>query len=365
MDRRKRFTALLTIGLLLLLTPFVLRFLMPASADVEPHTAEYFPVQDPETGKWGFIDNTGKPVTPMVFDWAGDFRQGRGLAEAEGAMGYIDSTFAETGKWAISPRFEVRSESDQPAHGFFDGLALVRDNESGKWGYIDTSGNWVIEPRFIESDDYPGVPAGDFADGLAWFQAVEMDERYKIDADGDMVRNSAGKPVMEDYPRRRVGYIDRDGKVVIEPRFEMAADFGDGLAGFRDKSHDAWGFIDRAGKRMIPPKYEQIGRFSEGLCAVREDGLWGFITTEGKWAIKPRYAEARQFLEGFAAVREGDLWGYINAEGKWAIHPAYDNFDFYAHPGDPRPFENGVAQVTLNGKRIYINKAGEQVWPGN
>lgn len=362
MDRRKRFTALLTIGILLLITPFVLRFVLPAGANVGPHTAEYFPVQDPLTGKWGFINNQGKPITAMVFDWAGDFRQGRGLAESAGAMGYIGIDFARTGDWAISPRFELRGSGDQPAHGFFDGRALVRD-ESGKWGYIDPGGGWAIEPRFVESRDYPGVPAGDFSDGMAWFQVVEMSERYKIDPGGEMVRDAEGKPVMQAYPRRLMGYIGLDGEVVIEPRFEMVADFGEGLAAVRIKSHEAWGFIDASGKRVIGPKYEQVGRFSEGLCAVRDGGLWGYIDAEGGWAIPPRFAEARQFLSGLAAAREGEQWGYIDASGEWVIPPAFDNFEDYAHPGDPRPFENGLARVTLSGEPIYIDTNGNQVWP--
>ena len=145
--------------------------------------------------------------------------------------------------------------------------------------------------------------------------------------------------------------------------FQLHIDIGEGLAAVRRKSHDQWGFIDRAGKPVISPRFEQAGRFSEGLCAVRENGLWGYINPKGKWVIRPRFAEARQFLEGLAAAREGSLWGYIDAEGRWAIEPAFDEFEEYGHPGDPRTFENGVARVTLNGERVYIDKQGKQVWP--
>lgn len=362
MQPSRRFTALFTIGLLLLITPFVVRFLMPAEPDLIPHTAEYFPVQDPDTGKWGFIDKAGRPITPMVFDWAGDFRMGLGLAESDGAMGYIDSGFEQTGEWAISPRFEVTHDGDQSAFGFFDGLALARA-DNGKWGYIDTTGKWAIEPRFIESEQFTGVPAGSFSEGLAWFQAIDMAERNRVDDDGKLVRDEAGKPIKVPYRRRLMGFIDREGEVVIAPRFEMVQDFGEGLAGARFQTNNLWGFIDRAGKRVISPEYEGVGRFSEGLCAVQDDGLWGYIDAEGAWVIEPRFAEARQFLEGLAPVRAGERWGYIDTTGKWAIQPAYDNFEDHTHPGDARPFENGLARVTLEGQRIYINPKGEQVWP--
>lgn len=362
MDQRKRFLLLLTVGLLLM-APVIYTVVKPGDPPPGPHTAEYFPVQDPGTGKWGFIDNQGKPITAMVFDWAGDFRMGLGLAESGGAIGYINASFAETGEWAISPRFELLHPGDLPAHSFFDGLALARGDD-GRWGYIDMSGKWAIEPRFDEAPrDYPGVPAGDFSDGRAWFQVVEMDERYKLDENEDIVRDENNKPVMEAYPRRRMGFIDRRGKVVIEPKYEVVSDYGEGLAAVWIKSHGQWGFIDRDGKQAIGPAFEGVGRFSEGRCAVRKNGLWGYIDPEGNWLIEPRFAEARQFLDGLAAAREGERWGYIGTDGAWVIEPVYDNFEDYAHPGDPSPFENGLASVTLNGQPIYIDSTGKQVWP--
>ncbi|MFK7788158.1 MAG: WG repeat-containing protein [Phycisphaeraceae bacterium] len=362
MDRRKTFIVLATIGALLVSVPFMYRYINGPIDPILPSPAEYFPVQDSATGKWGFIDNDGNAVTPMVFDWAGDYRQGRGLAEADGAMGYIDSTFEETGKWAISPRFELRDSGDQSAFGFFDGRALVRDDK-GMWGYIDTTGKWAIEPRFPELRDYPGVPAGDFSDGYAWFQLVEMRERNKLDENDEFVRDAEDNAIKENYPRRTMGFINRQGKVVIEARYEMANDFSEGLAAVRVKSQDSWGFINEDDQRVISPRFHEVGRFSEGLCAVALNGKWGYIDPKGEDIIDRRFDEAGMFSEGLAAVREGDKWGYIDADGKWAIEPTYDNFDDYAHPGDARPFENGLARVTLNGDLIYINPQGERVWP--
>lgn len=359
--RRTRLIIFLTLGGLLILVPLFYRMSSDGLGEITPHTAEYFPVQDPLTEKWGFIDNKGEPLTPMVFDWAGDYRQGLGLVETDGAMGYINTTFEETGEWAITPRFLIANEYDQAAFGFFDGLARARD-DVGQWGYIDTSGVWAIAPTYTENSEYPGVPVGDFAEGLAWYQTIEMADRFLLD-DEEIVRDEEGKPVREPYQRRLFGFIDRNGEVVIEPRFEMVQDFGEGLAGARFKTNDRWGFIDRDGRRVISPQYEGAGRFSEGLCAVQEDGLWGYIDREGEWVIAPTFEEARQFLEGVAPVREGDRWGYINAKGNWAIAPTYDNFEAYSHPGDARVFENGIARVTLDGKAVYIDKTGEVVWP--
>ena len=79
MDRRKTFFILATLGALMVTLPFLYKGMTGQSEPIVPGTVEYFPVQDPGTELWGFVDREGNPVTAMVFDWAGDFRQGLGL----------------------------------------------------------------------------------------------------------------------------------------------------------------------------------------------------------------------------------------------------------------------------------------------
>lgn len=58
--------------------------------------------------------------------------------------------------------------------------------------------------------------------------------------------------------------------MVIEPRFGIAYDFGDGLAPVSYEAHPAgkYGFIDHEGKMVIEPQFKFAGSFSEGLAPV-------------------------------------------------------------------------------------------------
>jgi len=124
---------------------------------------------------------------------------------------------------------------------------------------------------------------------------------------------SCGRAMIEKDGKR--GYIDPTGRPVIEPRFPDARSFSEGLAGVRKDA--LWGFIDPSGKFAILPKFEDMDRgFSEGLAAVGADGLYGFIDKTGKFVVKPRYDNATNMLRGRAAVRKGKYWAYINKEGK-------------------------------------------------
>ncbi|MEM1355243.1 MAG: WG repeat-containing protein [Planctomycetota bacterium] len=364
MNRKKLFTALLTAGILLVLTPLVLRMTATPAPGAEPAPPDFFPVRNADTGQWGFIDAKGKLVIPMVFDWAGDFRHGRGLVEHDGKMGYIDEAFKTQGDWAISPRFVCRDEADTPARGFAEGLALARDPETGRWGYLSTDGSWALEPTFAESIYFPGLPpVGPFSDGLATIQTITVRPQNVLDADGKLVKDEEGNAVKQDQPIERWGYIDTKGQVVIEAKFLGAQDFSEGLAGVRLRSHDRWGFINRSGRTVISPNFDGLGRFVDGLCPAKQGGLWGYIDPAGNWKIEPTFAEAGDFSEGLAAARRDQYWGYIDSAGNWAIPPRYDDGLGYGSAADPTPFENGIARVTEEGQIKYITTRGEAVWP--
>ena len=67
----------------------------------------------------------------------------------------------------------------------------------------------------------------------------------------------------------KYGFIDKNGKVVIEPQFDYAGAFSEGLG--KVKKDGKWGFIDKSGKVVIEPQFDSIFNFSEGLAEVEKD----------------------------------------------------------------------------------------------
>ena len=56
-----------------------------------------------------------------------------------------------------------------------------------------------------------------------------------------------------------------------------------------------WGFANEKGKILIEPAYEEAKSFSNGLAAVKKGGLWGFINEAGEMVIEPQFAHADYF----------------------------------------------------------------------
>jgi WG containing repeat len=253
-------------------------------------------------GRWGYIDRTGKIVIPpnsgrMISDSSGEesaFHDGLAVIEVEDKAippphkGFID----KDGKLVIPARFTY-------VYPFSEGLAAVTESESGDtgWGYIDKSGIWVIPPRF----DW----ASSFQFGLA--------------------------PVSR---KKDCGYIDKKGDQVLrlpapggqQDCASAWGDFADGLS--RWLLGKKYGFIDRNGKTVIPPQFDLTYGFSDGLAAVQIDKKWGYIETTGKMMIAPQeFWNVKPFHNGLAQVQTKDGGvGYIDRSGKyvWGPHKRND-----------------------------------------
>ncbi|MBF7048142.1 WG repeat-containing protein, partial [Campylobacter volucris] len=57
-----------------------------------------------------------------------------------------------------------------------------------------------------------------------------------------------------------------------------------------------WGFIDKNGKLIIEAKYDNAYDFSEGLARVELNGKWGFINKKGEIAIDTKYNRTKDFF---------------------------------------------------------------------
>lgn len=151
----------------------------------------------------------------------------------------------------------------------------------------------------------------------------------------------------------KVGYIDSDGKYLVQPQFQDGSDFSEGYAFVvTDNSYPIC--INTKGKEVFTLKgAEVVSNFSEGFAMYKnESGKFGYVDTKGNSAITPRFDRASDFSEGLAAVQLGEKWGFIDKEGNIVIPSQFS----YA-----RDFHEGLAAIS-NGKTYgFVNSKGEYV----
>jgi len=148
----------------------------------------------------------------------------------------------------------------------------------------------------------------------------------------------------------RVGFIDKSGRVLINPQFDGAFDFYEGRASV--KIGDKWGVINQSGTMVVNPQYDFVTRFREGLAAIRMKDQNGYIDTSGKIVINPQFKNARPFADGLAAVQVGDKWGFVDQSGKLVINPQFDFADDFAE---------GLTDVKIGDSWGFVDKAGKLV----
>jgi hypothetical protein len=313
-------------------------------------TSPLFPA--PLGTAWGFIDNRGKTVIAPRFEGALPFSEDLAAVKREGRWGYIDRKGLEviavhyraaqsfhngvaivdtglpdhpigvidtSGAWVTQPSFRSLSAADGPG-----GLLLAEKEPAGGVGFYDRSGNLVLGPYFL---------AFPFAQGRARVKtgARAGSDDWIIDSSGTLLPK---KPIVLDGIRfsdgmiairqdRKLGYMDLDGGIAVEPRFDQGGAFSEGLAAVESEGH--WSFIDKTGTvtAEFPGGIAFAEPLSDGLSLVsadrdQPDRKLGYVDRNGHWAIKPAWDDAEPFRDGLAYVGiwKGEKAAYIDHKGK-------------------------------------------------
>ena len=150
--------------------------------------------------------------------------------------------------------------------------------KDGLWGFIDTSGNVVIAPQYED-----GVL---FSDGLA--PATKEGLSGYIDPTGNEVvplQYERGSYVYQGRAWVKLNgmyrMIDKTGAQVGSSEWRnVFSDFGwTNLT--RVNSDSLWGYVNLENETVLNPVYEKATRFSDGLAAVRKGGAWYLIDETG------------------------------------------------------------------------------------
>ncbi|MCR2043709.1 WG repeat-containing protein [Anaerosalibacter massiliensis] len=268
----------------------------------------------------------------------------------------------ENGNFVIEPEYEMTEEFDE------NGLAKVYLD--GKVGLIDRDNKVVLSPIYDS--------IGDIEEGV--FSAVKDDKYYILDIKGNELFSSkeytfigkssnnyivAGKKSKDGNVK--MGYINKNGKVLIKPKYNMAWDFKNGRVLVKTESNENL-IIDKSGKIINKLKYEDVtpDEKNETFLFANEDNLFGFLDEEGEVLIEPRFKNSSSFKDGMAIVSidkdssEIGKMGVINKEGKFLIKP---DFTYISYLGEglfeASKDENGGNEIFL--KKAILDKDGKQL----
>ena len=234
-------------------------------------------------GKWGAIDKSGNVVIPFEFTELEAFNDDLAKAQKNnGKYGFID----KQGNIVVPFIYDCVGY-------FYNGYAMVGNNDTGKYGFIDRQGNLVVPMIY---DD-----VSDFHEGMA------------------AVFNKT-----DDYNFGSYGFVNTQGQQVVPMIYNDAGHFSNGLAPVaipnerfsRDKGQKLYGYIDKNGNMVIKPQYSEANPFYEGLANV----------TVNSRAIVGSFGDGSELVK----FDEPEMSGYIDIYGNNVIalsknYPSYSN----------------------------------------
>ncbi len=318
--------------------------------------AQSFFVQVKPVGSkvWGYANESGEIIIPAKFKKCFYFSEG--LAAVYENKNYLflkpDGTMLNT----KVNGFRLASASLFGLQGFSDGMVQIKLKDN--WGYLNTKGELAIEAIYDEATlfrdglavvvkgtdffilskdgkeskiNVPNIKkTSPFSEGLAVLSIMDGKKGF-INTDGKLVIEakfvSAGHftngMAWAKNDNKELGYIDKTGAWVIEPIFMAGKNFDktSGLA--RVKYKDKWAYVTMKGEVIYVNDTDLWGDFYNGLAKGRKDDKLGFYDKTGNYVIEPQFESVRDFKNGFAAAKLNGKWGMINTTGEWVIQPKF------------------------------------------
>lgn len=325
---------------------------------------EYIAVQEEEDGAWSFMDREGKILLDEEFTGTAygvyngmfavrdngkyalyvfdekkpmpvhdcDELQGVGLY-SEGLVPIVReheriSLVNKDGEtqFALEPYKNKEIISCHP--NYSEGLLCVRTQDE-VFGYVDTKGNMVIEPKYDH--------ANPFVEGLAVVATYDKDNNnlsYKI--------------------------IDKKGEVVfsLKKKWYSSNTFQNGRLVVTDDDDHIY-ICDKKGEmEKCPGKVSSVADLGKKAYAfANSDNEWGVMTYDGEMIVRPKYNYITIMDDGRFLGSKDESFDILNADGD--VEVTVDDYKYPAVLGDFCIVAND------KGSHQFFNLKGEELRNAN
>ncbi|MGP1665799.1 MAG: WG repeat-containing protein, partial [Rhodanobacter sp.] len=141
-------------------------------------------------------------------------------------------------------------------------------------------------------------------------------------------------PICVSVFESQCGLLDRHGHWVVEPSYDAVYARRDGWV---VTTHTKDGWLEADGRLMFEPRFDSVGEFEHGLASASLGRKYGYIDRQGHWVIPAQYFLAGDFADGIAVVGHWigspngghSRMAYIGPDGKPAFPGAWKNADAF------------------------------------
>ena len=205
---------------------------------------------------------------------------------------------------------------------------------------------------------------------------IKIDPKFESLKLGEQLSMAlASPPFPAKLPSGNFGYVDLNGSWIIQPNYEFATTFKNGVAAVQDLKGKKF-IINLKGEKM-GEDWTDISLSDEGITTVVKGSKIFYLGSNGSMLFEspsdPLVPEVKdknrlisandsfffKFNEGLAPFRKKDHWGLINAKGKIVIIEQFDSVSIYrdfivVSLGDRQGLVDRTGNYILNPSKVNI-----------
>lgn len=289
------------------------------------------------------------------------------------------------------------------------GLALAVKDTLGNIGYVNSKGEFKIEPRFKEATDFIGDMAI-VAEENGALQAIKTSGKVKFTLPDNAyiaiaphngiicyidICNKAhmmttdGKLLLPDLEIDATRYMDINNKYLVyttDSNEREVVKISDGSPILQSitfnriipaeghselflvECDSKWGIVNADGKFIINPRFEDINEDGDLFMAKTDDGKICWLDKKGEMVIKPKYTEvASSFSKGNYAIVSSNKgsWTVIDKKGETIFKKRFDeikdagNGYFFVKKDKNWGIVNSKGEFTAEPQFGDVEKAGK------
>jgi hypothetical protein len=239
--------------------------------------------------------------------------------------------------------------------GFMSGLqaqqTLIPYNQKGKWGFCDISKTMIIQAQYDEARVF-STDSNLITKQVITFANVRKGNKWGvIDPTNNIIVPFEYNNVLEwdrqnaffschNYNEKSPSFqmVSVTGKLLLSLKGNFLYRGFDGNGVAYAALNDKVGFINREGKILVPFQYEMWSPvteycYAEGLFGIGRNGKYGFVNAKNQVVIPFIFEHTPEamgcFNQGKAHVMKGGKEVVINKQGKIIEIPAYKHIDNY------------------------------------
>jgi len=297
---------------------------------------------------WGLARADGNWLVEPKFEDVGWLNDGLAYVKLSGKVGFID----RTGNFVIEPVFDK-------AWPFMSGVGRTSAERDGVVGVIDRTGAWVFQTSYQQIYFATDFSTGNNSKTLfGWnfkkddrWGLLDLDGHMVLDAEFDQAVNQCADGRLQAFKTRESFYFKADGSAWQPPEGQLIGETCRNVPPYTLKIGDKFGLVDASFNPVTPVQFDAMVQVGPHMKNVKIDGKWGRIATDGRWLLEPKFDYLSNGADIFVASIDGKR-GFMRSDGSWLIEPKFDA---------ARPRGKDTAFVTASGATGVL-RLSDQSW---